>query len=77
MNSKMKSLMLPYMMLASGALNPEVDAFSSMEGAKIISRPEWERKKCKSCKFFPCNNSKNLYKSNPLSQACSKYEKRK
>lgn len=37
------------------------------------SKPDWERKKCKSCSLFPCRGS---YQS-PLSQACEEYNKRK
>ena len=73
MNSKMKRLMLPYMLLASGALNPEIYELNSINSSRITVKPEWERKKCKSCKLFPCHNNKHLYRANPKAQACDKY----
>lgn len=33
---------------------------------------DWERKKCKSCKYYSCK----AYQT-PLDKACEKYEKRK
>lgn len=73
----MKNLILPYMMLASGTMNPETNEFNSINNPRINVKPEWERKKCKSCKLFPCDNLIHKWKSNPLHQACEKYEKRK
>lgn len=34
------------------------------------------RKKCKSCKLFPCYDDRHKYRSSPLAQACQKYESR-
>lgn len=76
MNSKIKGLMLPYMMLASGMMNPEINEFNSTNRSQINIKPEWERKKCKSCRTFPCDNLMHKWKSQPLHQACCKYEKK-
>lgn len=35
------------------------------------------RKKCKSCKLFPCHNDKHKWRPNPMAQACEMYEKKK
>lgn len=77
----MKNLMLPYMMLASGMMNPEVNEFNSINSPRINVKPEWERKKCKSCnQWCKYDNSQGCsikpYKS-PNQQACDKYEKRR
>ena len=77
MNNKMKNLMLPYIILASGMMNPEVNEFNSINSHRINVKPLWQRKKCKSCKLFPCDNLIHKCKQNPLHQACVKYEKRK
>ena len=41
MNSKMKRLMLPYIMLASGMMNPEVNELNSINSPIINVKPEW------------------------------------
>lgn len=33
------------------------------------------RKKCKSCKLFPCYDDRHKWRPKPLAQACKKYEK--
>ena len=69
--------MLPYMMAMSGVMSLEVNEFNSINSPAITVTPEWKRKKCKSCKSFPCNNSQHRYRARPLAPACDKYEKRK
>ena len=36
--------------------------------------PDWQRKKCKSCKLFSCSDNRHKWRSNPMAQACERYE---
>lgn len=69
MNSKFKSLtlMTAAMMMTATSNYP-------ITGDKPIRKDMSHlRKKCKSCKLFPCDVK---WKSNPMSQACEKYLKK-
>ena len=69
--NRSKLLVLAYPLLLAG-LGNDVNEFNSLTKSKANVKPEWERKKCKSCSLFPCKP----YHS-PLKQACCKYIKRK
>ena len=70
MNSKIASLMA-MSALAMSMNNTEKGKYTQTQQV-IKKHPEWQRKKCKSCKLFSCRP----YQS-PISNACEKYIKRK
>lgn len=65
MNSKIKVLALMTSMLALTHPMPQ-----TRRAKKDVS---YLRKKCKSCKLFPCNDNRQKWRSKPLLQACEKY----
>lgn len=71
MNSKIRALALMTSMLAlTHPMSPiEIEFVAKKDTSHL-------RKKCKSCKLFPCNDNRHKWRSNPLSQACEKYEYR-
>lgn len=71
MNSKIKSLALMTAMMAMGQPIPSVESV-------IISKKDTShlRKKCKSCKSFPCSDSRHKRRLNPKAQACEKHQHR-
>lgn len=73
MNPKTKLLALSVMAMAlsSGAGCNDYREPMSKKPAKT-----WKLKKCKSCKSYPCNDSRHKWKSNPLAGACENYIKR-
>lgn len=76
MNSSMKklaALSLPFLLAGMG------NDINSLQKQERVIKPDWERKKCKSCINFPkycsfCSFKHTYVKQN--SQACEKYEKR-
>ena len=71
MSKKLLGLTLAFAALAATA---ESRGFLDMHNQKPNSKPEWKRKKCKSCTGFHKYSSCS---SNPKQQACSSYNKRK
>lgn len=76
MNSNIRRMaLLAYPLLLAG-MGSDIYDIKEINKQTVKNKQEWERKKCKSCKLFPCSDNRHKYRSNPLSQACNKYEKR-
>lgn len=74
MDSKFKKfgLLAASMMLAYG-----MDQRGIISGTNTKKPAEtWKLKKCKSCAFYPCRDSRHTWRSNPLAQACEKHKQK-
>lgn len=71
MKSKLLALSVMAMALSSG-----VDSTGYMEPIPKKPAETWKLKKCKSCKSYPCRDSRHVWKANPLAGACENYIKR-
>jgi hypothetical protein len=71
MNAKIKKLALMTAMLALTHTMPPIER-------EVATKKDtsYLRKKCKSCKLFSCNDNRHKWRSNPMAQACEKYEHR-
>lgn len=71
MNSKIRTLALITSILALTHPMPPIEreVFAKKDTSHL-------RKKCKSCKLFPCNDNRHKWRSNPKAQACEKHEHR-
>lgn len=80
MNSNMKKLAALAYPLLLASMGSNIDSLSELGSTRVV-KPDWERKKCKSCKQWRkydrsqgCSIKPYI---SPNQQACEKYEKRK